>query len=349
VLTGDLADGSLAAVLRRLATDRATGCLRVSRADGGFAEIHLAAGRVVAADPSAGADLAARLVTAGAVGPEVVRTGDREADRLVERGYVEAAVVAQLRRDRVRDLVADTLGWPDGRWRFLPGESFERRWDEPLEVDPLLAECARRAELVGAPTRTVDLVDAGRGAAERTPEQWAVLCLIDGERSLAELARDGALTVFEAAAAVDGLRAEGLVEFRIAVDETDEVVEPAVVDELPADEVVEPVVVDELPADEVLEPALVEELVEPVVVDELPADEVLDESAAEPEEPLAPVVQLLSRGDPTEKAALLRELSSLGTEGEPDTASTLRAAVPTQRPGGPPPDPRTKRRGRFTR
>ncbi|MDQ6650191.1 MAG: DUF4388 domain-containing protein, partial [Actinomycetota bacterium] len=232
MLKGDLAVTPLAEILTMLAADEATGCLHVRDAADEEALIYLKSGDVYAVSvPGRRPQLGARLVTSGALGPEALaealeaqRTelqGWRLGELLVHLGYVEQPLVEDFVNEQVRDACADLSRWPAGKWRFRKSERTREDVAPPVPVADLLDEVRRRlavwdelADVVHGPGAVPRLAAGGMSTAELSidADAWSLLCKVDGERTLIELARDCGLTLFEAGRVIHGLVVSGLLE-----------------------------------------------------------------------------------------------------------------------------------------
>jgi hypothetical protein len=211
VLAGDLEEFTLPDILRFLASACKTGRLALQRA-GGAGRIDLTDGRV--REASADADrlaIARRLLGAGLVSTDdltdVLRGGDslpsdlELARSLGQAGLVESGTLAEVVREQSLDAVSDLLRWEEGSFRFeggTPDLRGEQVLDLTVPVDELLAEAhARLGSWRSAAERTGDadgVVTIARPRGERTqvslpPDGWWLLSLVDGRRTVADLAQ----------------------------------------------------------------------------------------------------------------------------------------------------------------
>ncbi|MDQ1711862.1 MAG: hypothetical protein QOE45_1312 [Frankiaceae bacterium] len=245
MLKGDLSATPLSDVLTDLAAQAATGCLHIDDESGDEALVHLKNGLVYAAYvPGRRPQLGARLISSGALAPEALAEaleaqatelqGWRLGELLVHLGYVERSVVEAFVLEQLRESCFDLSRWPSGRYRFRKNEKTREDVGSHATVADLLAEVAhRRAEweviegVVHGPSAVPILSANGPGSAEMTldQDQWALLCKVDGERTVAQLARDCGFTTFEAGRIVYTLVGAGLLD----VEETFAIeAEPAV-------------------------------------------------------------------------------------------------------------------------
>ncbi|HVU71597.1 MAG TPA: DUF4388 domain-containing protein, partial [Mycobacteriales bacterium] len=245
---GDLGEAPLSVLLTRLAADKPSGCLHVTRAaEGGLpagpeALVHLRGGRVYAA--SAGAErflVGTRLVTSFGVDPTSVNealaaqetdlTGWRVGEILVHLGYVDATAVETISREQVLEALTEIEGWRAGSWRFRPGVRTRAMLAEPIDAgDAVAAIAARQQEwadlqaVVPGPRAIARLSaePAASEALEVDADAWALLSGIDGVRTVADLGRLRGFSLLETARGLSVLVGAGLVEVEGDPTETTE-------------------------------------------------------------------------------------------------------------------------------
>jgi hypothetical protein len=222
VLEGDLTDFSIPEVLRLLSLTAKTGRLQLQDTvrgvgDAGTARhgrIDLVDGRI--RDASADADrlvLARRVLGTGFVTGQQVAdalaeeatlpTDLRFASRLADADVVDVATLADLLREQTIDALFDLLRWDDGSFRFastVGEEPGPAALELALTVDEALDETAHRLEAwpslverTGAADAVVAIRQPGPDRAELalTPDAWAFLALVDGQRTIDELTELG--------------------------------------------------------------------------------------------------------------------------------------------------------------
>jgi len=229
---GDLHDTAVLTLLNDFGAGGASGRLRLRSADGQQAGIYLKNGSVYAVVvPGPRPALGTRLVTSAVLTPEQLaeaveaqRTelqGWRLGELLVHLGYVEPPVIEAFVSELLRDGCARLLRWTSGRWKFAPGERTREDVAPPVPVAGLLADLAERAVIEAALLGELHSGDAvptlGAGGVsapdvELSAEAWAVLCKVDGVRSVADLSRSCGLTTFEGSQVLSGLLRTGLVD-----------------------------------------------------------------------------------------------------------------------------------------
>jgi hypothetical protein len=238
MLRGDLATTPLAPLLVQLAEEQATGCLHIADGDGDEALVYYKNGLVYAVSvPGHRPQLGAKLISSGALAPEALadaleaqRTelqGWRLGELLVHLSYVDQPVVEAFVKEQVHDALWDLIKWADGPWKFRKNEKTREDVAPPMAVAGLLADLRERgyewqtiSKVVNGPNAVPVLSARGGGEAETTlnPDAWSMLCKIDGERTIAELARDCGYTMFEAGLVLVALVNAGLVDIEEDVE-----------------------------------------------------------------------------------------------------------------------------------
>ncbi|MBI1378742.1 MAG: hypothetical protein GC157_14875, partial [Frankiales bacterium] len=229
-------DGSFSArvdsLLLEMASQEATGCLTLTDPEDDHASVWFRDGLVYAVSvPGRRPLLGVRLMSSGALTPEalaealeVQRTelqGWRLGELLVHLGFVDRAVVEAFVTEQVRDQVADLLHWDVASRKFRNGKRTRQDVAPPIEVTDLLELARERDErwaeilpYIGGADGVPQLSTASTSAPDVVlgPYDWALLCKVDGVRTIADLADDCGFTVFEAGMVVVGLLDAGLVE-----------------------------------------------------------------------------------------------------------------------------------------
>src|SRR3954447_22332122 len=232
---GALLTHTVEAVLQDLAASGATGCLLVRDQEGDEAEVYLRTGEVYAVSvPGRRVMLGVRLMSRGALTPEALaealeiqRTelqGWRLGELLVHLGYVELAVVEQYVVEHLKDALADLMGWPVASWKFRKGKKTRQDVAPPTPVEDLLVDLRDRATTwetikaaIGGPT-AVPVLSSGAppDTVALGPNEWALMCKVDGGRTVADLASDCGFTLFEAGQVVMRLVEARLLELEFS-------------------------------------------------------------------------------------------------------------------------------------
>jgi DNA segregation ATPase FtsK/SpoIIIE-like protein len=238
MLKGDLVSTPLAPLLLELAEDTANGCLVILEGSGDEAEIYFKNGLVYSVFvPGSRPQLGAKLVSSGALAPEALSEaleaqrselqGWRLGELLVHLGYVDQPVVEAFVKEQVSEALWDLLRWSDGKWKFRKNVKAREDVGPPMAVFDLLETLRARgyewetiSAIVHGPTAVPRLSTRGDTTDETTLDNdaWSMLCKIDGERSVSDLARDCGYTLFEAGQVIVSLVQAGLVDIDEDID-----------------------------------------------------------------------------------------------------------------------------------
>jgi hypothetical protein len=143
----------------------------------------------------------------------------RLGDVLVRMGLARRADVEAVAWEQMSDEVAAILRWPDATASFSPMPPDALPAPGP-SVEDLLAAAGERTHAwqqvvrrIGGPDTVPSLCDDLLGTRDVAlrPTDWAVLCRVDGQRSLRSIADQAGFTVLEAAQVLNGLIAAGMV------------------------------------------------------------------------------------------------------------------------------------------
>ncbi|MGE3813492.1 MAG: DUF4388 domain-containing protein, partial [Candidatus Nanopelagicales bacterium] len=240
-------------LLLELASQEATGCLTLSDPTGEQATVWFRDGDVYAVSvPGRRPLLGVRLMSSGVLTPEalaealeVQRTelqGWRLGELLVRLGFVDRTVVESFVSEQVRDQVADLLHWQVADRRFRNGKRTRQDVAPVMSVTDLLASARDREErwtsilpYIGGADAVPVLSTAAPATTDVVlgPYDWALLCKVDGVRTIADLGDECGFTVYEAGMVVVGLLEAGLVE--IDGGEAEEPAAPWWTEENPSD------------------------------------------------------------------------------------------------------------------
>ena len=147
--------------------------------------------------------LARRLVGLGAAEDAALRRavergaseGAGVARALLEAGGVDAALVQRLAQEQAVDAVFDLLRWPNGDFAFVMGEENPDDVGLAISAEQVVADASARRDsweslsrLIPSPEVVLTMpVVQPEGAASIAPDEWALLSLIDGERTVGVL------------------------------------------------------------------------------------------------------------------------------------------------------------------
>jgi tetratricopeptide (TPR) repeat protein len=230
-IEGSLADVALADICQLLSLGRKTGCLTVTdRANFGY--VYFEKGRVVYASVLNRPDrLGELLVKGGAVSEEdltraveLQRSDDHKklGEILVETGALSHQELEKWVTLQIEEAVFHLFDWNKGSFHFNPDErpAEDQVFRVSLSVDGLLMEGARRVDewsLIEKKIPSLDLIfvlgrDPNAESVVLSPTQEKLLPLLEGTRTVRELARDAGLVEFETGKALYGLIQGGFLQ-----------------------------------------------------------------------------------------------------------------------------------------
>ncbi|MDY0341886.1 MAG: DUF4388 domain-containing protein, partial [Coriobacteriia bacterium] len=240
-LRGNLKDFSLPDVFQLVQLSGKTGVLRVVSPDA-EGSIWFRDGDVFFAQSNWRHDLlGARLVSAQRITPAALKraleihaseSGSRRlGEILVSEGYITQQMLETFVQEQIEDTIFDIMRWDEGDFDFeaLP-EVVHEDIGLAVSVENIVMEGSRRLEEWNRIKKKVPSADMvfkmatapGEGTFEISlkPIEWNLLLLIDGTRSVRELALHVRSTDFEVSRVIYGLLSAGLLE----VPSDDEVV-----------------------------------------------------------------------------------------------------------------------------
>ncbi|MEN6430691.1 MAG: DUF4388 domain-containing protein [Coriobacteriales bacterium] len=238
-LRGNLKDFSLPDVFQLVQLSRKTGVLRI-RSASAEGSVWFRDGEVFFAQSNWHRDLLGqRLVSSGRLTPSALDKtlairrneppeGRRLGQILVDEGYISANVLEAFVQEQIQDTIFDLMRWDEGDFDFevLP-EVVDEDIGLSVSIENIVMEGSRRIEEWNRIRKKVPSMDMvfkmatapGEGTFEISlkPSEWNLLLLVDGTRSVGELAADLGKTDFEVARIIYGLFSAGLLE--VASDE----------------------------------------------------------------------------------------------------------------------------------
>ena len=231
-IEGELQDVGLADICQLLAMGRKTGCLTVTDRSS-FGYVYFDKGRVVYANvlnrPDrlgeilVRADVITREELSQAMEQQAREPGTRLGQILVGRGALSEEDLLKHITIQIEEAVYHLFAWERGSFHFAPDEAPEEEGMAVVSINPesLLLEGARRVDewsLIEKKISSMDLVFSlerdphGDETLELTSEQERILPLIDGSRSVEELAAEAGMVEFDAAKALYGLIQAGFAQ-----------------------------------------------------------------------------------------------------------------------------------------
>lgn len=232
-LRGNLKDFSLPDVFQLVQLSGKTGVLRIVRPDA-EGSIWFRDGEVFFAQSNWRHELLGdRLVSAQRITPAALERalemhkaegGERRlGEILVSEGYITQHVLETFVQEQIQDTIFDIMRWDEGDFDFevLP-EVLHEDIGLSVSVENIVMEGSRRLEEWNRIKKKVPSADMvfkmatapGEGTFEISlkPVEWNLLLLIDGTRSVRELAEEVRSTDFEVARVIYGLFSAGLLE-----------------------------------------------------------------------------------------------------------------------------------------
>lgn len=232
-LEGSLDAFSLPDIFALLAMTKKTGALELSGAKS-RGVVHFTSGAITGAvsDVSRQA-LGRRLVAAGALADQALAEAvERVATQpdvglaraLAQAGALDDALLHEAVSEQTIDAVFDLLRWLDGDFAFLVDAANPDDVGVSLPVEEVVGEARRRLDAWASVAATVPSPDTvlclALGLAEPASiarEEWGVLALVDGRRSVAEVCRLAGRGEYAVVSILAGLVRRGLLR----VDEND--------------------------------------------------------------------------------------------------------------------------------
>ena len=233
-IEGPLQDIGIHDVFQLLDLTRKSGTLRVhSAARESEGHVYFKSGAVVHAtmrdNPHS---LGVLLLKAGKLSESQLReatSAQRRGDKrklgeiLVAQGTVTRRDVDRSMRLQIESVVFELFSWKEGTFSFTDGDAGDIDADGTIRVstESLLMEGARRIDewsrmadrlpdaLVVPKLAALD--DGPEPAIDLRPGEWEVLTMIDGERSVREMASSLGVSEFDVARTIYGMMSTGLI------------------------------------------------------------------------------------------------------------------------------------------
>ncbi|MCU1586640.1 MAG: hypothetical protein JWN31_133 [Frankiales bacterium] len=239
-LEGTLDAFSLPDIFQLLSYTKKTGTLHLRR-DGQHGLVHVREGAVTGGRGDAGCQaLGRRIVGAGLVDDDVLaeavekcldEPGSGLAKALADSGRLDKELLKGLAAEQATDAVFELLRWPDGDFAFVVDEPDPDDVGASLSVEEVVAEGQRRidalAELtdkVPSHSAIVTLAAAPWSEPAVSREEWAMLTLIDGRRTVGDLVLLSGTGEYVVLSSLTSLASRGL----ITLSESSEGVNPVV-------------------------------------------------------------------------------------------------------------------------
>ena len=230
MLRGTIDDFSLPDVFRLLSFTKKTGKLVVWRS-AGDGKVFFRDGEVYFAQSSLKKEpLGQKLIRSGALTEGQLRkaldinasTGQRVGEILLDQEAITEEQLIAAVKGQIEDACFDLLRWELGEFDFEAHERFTVEIPISVSVENLIMEASRRLdelEMIRRKIPTADVVLAvaptpPEGAREINiaPDEWRLLVLVDGMRSVGEICQVANLDEFTGLRTLYGLLSSGLVD-----------------------------------------------------------------------------------------------------------------------------------------
>ena len=230
MLKGTLDDFTLADVFRLLSLAKRTGKLDVERS-AGSGRVFFRDGEIYYADSSLTREpLGKKLIRARVVTEtQLMKALDQAAagegrvgDILVSSGVATTEQLQIAVRQQIEEAVFEMLHWDRGEYSWDPKVQADVEVPIAVSVENLIMEASRRLDELELIKRKIPSEDTipgmapspPEGAAEIniTPEEWRILVLIDGRRTVRDISAGSGWDEFTTMRTLYGLVSAGLVE-----------------------------------------------------------------------------------------------------------------------------------------
>lgn len=230
MLRGSLDDFTLPDIFRLMSFAKKTGRLGVTRS-AGAGKVYFRDGEVYFAESSLSKEpLGQKLVRSRALTEgqlmkaldEHKASGERLGAVLVRLGIVTPDQLENAIRQQIEDAAFDLLRWELGDFDWEPGEEMDIEIPIRVSVENLIMEASRRLDEFEVIKRKIPSGDSVLGMASTppegaveiniTPEEWRILVLVDGDRTVAQIGQMVGLDEFAAMRVLYGLVSAGLIE-----------------------------------------------------------------------------------------------------------------------------------------
>ena len=246
MLKGTLDDFALPDIFRLVMVAKRTGKLDIVRS-AGSGKVFFREGEVYYAESTVAREpLGQKLIRSGALTEggllkaldENASTGERVGEILVRNGAVNPEQLQAAVREQIEDSVFDLLRWDLGDFNWEGGVIADVEVPISISVENLIMESSRRLDELHVILRKIPSENAvpamasapPEGAVEIniTPQEWRMLVLVDGHRTIHDIAQQVGMDDFAVMRGIYGLLSAGLVEIAdpgVVPDTSDHVVE----------------------------------------------------------------------------------------------------------------------------
>jgi Domain of unknown function (DUF4388) len=237
-LEGSLDAFSLPDIFQLLSFTKKSGGLHLA-SDGCDGVVFFTGGQVTGASADGSRQpLARRLIGAGAVNDEALAAAVQAATHgesvgvvkaLLEHGAIEGGLLRQAVTDQSVDAVFDLLRWQQGDFAFVVEEVNPDDVGVALSIETILADAESRTSSWENVSQVVPSADALLSMPVVLPtdpqisrEEWSLLALVDGRRSVAELVDLTGSGHYAVVSTLAGLVSRGLLQVRDPAEATED-------------------------------------------------------------------------------------------------------------------------------
>ena len=230
MLKGTLDDFTLPDIFRLMSYAKKTGRVDITRS-AGEGHVYFREGEVYFAASSLSKEpLGQKLVRMRAVTEgqlmkaldEHKASGERLGTVLVRTGVVTPDQLEGAIRQQIEDAVFDLLRWELGEFSWEPGNELDVEIPIAVSVENLIMEASRRLDEFEVIKRKIPSGESVLGMAPTppegaveiniTPDEWRILVLVDGTRTINDIGKLVGLDEFGAMRVLYGLVSAGLIE-----------------------------------------------------------------------------------------------------------------------------------------
>ena len=234
MLKGTLDDFTLPDMFRLMSFAKKTGRLDVERR-AGHGSVFFREGEVYYAESSlTKIPLGQKLLRVGVITESQLNkaldanaeSGERVGEILMQTGVVDGEQLETALRAQIEDAVFDLLRWDLGEFSWEPNAAVDPEVGIMVSVENLIMEASRRLDELEVITRKIpsgrtvlrmaDKPPEGAVEINITPEEWRILVLVDGTRTVTEIGDLVGLDEFDAMRTLYGLVSAGLIEVDMA-------------------------------------------------------------------------------------------------------------------------------------
>jgi Domain of unknown function (DUF4388) len=237
-LEGSLDAFSLPDMFQLLSFTKKTGGLHLAH-DGSDGVVFFTSGQITGASAdSSRQPLARRLVGSGTLTDEALTAAVEAASKgegvgivraLLEHGAVDADLLRRAATDQSVDAVFDLLRWRDGDFAFVMDEANPDDVGVTLAVESVIADTESRqatwdtvSQVVPSPRAVLSMPVVLPADPEVSREEWSLLALVDGRRSVTELVDLTGSGQYAVVSTLAALVQRGLLEVRPESGEADD-------------------------------------------------------------------------------------------------------------------------------